>query len=93
MMTSILSQFETKVIFSSKFCLTFFNQLLLKNGIPRWCIGNLPMKETQVRFSDQEDPLEVKWQPTLAFLPGKSHGQRSLAGYSPWGGKESDVSE
>ena len=25
-----------------------------------------------------------KWQPTSVFLPGKSHGQRSLAGYSPW---------
>ena len=28
-----------------------------------------------------------KWQPTPVFLPGKSHGQRSLAGYSPWGWK------
>ena len=28
-----------------------------------------------------------KWQPTLVFLPGKSQGQRSLAGYSPWGHK------
>ena len=28
-----------------------------------------------------------KWQPTLVFLPGKSHGQRSLVGYSPWGRK------
>ena len=28
-----------------------------------------------------------KWQPTLIFLPAKSHGQRSLAGYSPWGCK------
>ena len=32
-----------------------------------------------------------KWQPTPVFLPGKSYGQRSLAGYSPWGGKESDT--
>ena len=30
------------------------------------------------------------WQPTPVFLPGKSHGQRSLAGYSPWGHKGSD---
>ena len=30
---------------------------------------------------------------TLVFLPGKSHGQRSLAGYSPWGGKESNTTE
>ena len=32
----------------------------------------------------QEDPLEKEMQPTPVFLPGKSHGQRSLAGYSPW---------
>ena len=29
-------------------------------------------------------PWKREWQPTPAFLPGKSHGQRSLAGYSPW---------
>ena len=34
-----------------------------------------------------------KWQPTPEFLPGESHGQRSLAGYSPWGRKESDTTE
>ena len=32
-----------------------------------------------------------KWQPIPACLPGKSHGQRSLAGYSPWGLKASDM--
>ena len=34
-----------------------------------------------------------KWLPTLVFLPGESHGQRSLAGYSPWGHRESDMTE
>ena len=34
-----------------------------------------------------------KWQPAPIFLPGKSHGQRSLAAYSPWGHKEADVTE
>ena len=34
-----------------------------------------------------------KWQPTPIILPGKSHGQRSLVGYSPWGCKESDMTE
>ena len=34
-----------------------------------------------------------KWQATPVFLPGKPHGQRSLAGYSPWGCKESDMTE
>ena len=40
-----------------------------------------------------EDPLEKEWQPTPAFLPGESHGQRSLVGYSPWGCKELDTTE
>ena len=35
-------------------------------------------------------PWRRKWQPTPVFLLGKSHGQRSLAGYSPWGHKESE---
>ena len=34
-----------------------------------------------------------KWQPTPVFLPGESHGQRSLEGYSPWGCEESDMAE
>ena len=34
-----------------------------------------------------------KWQPTPVFLPGESQGQRSLAGYSLWGRKESDTTE
>ena len=34
-----------------------------------------------------------KWQPTPVFLPGESHGQRSLGGYSPQGCKESDTTE
>ena len=38
-------------------------------------------------------PWRRKWQPTLVFLPGEPHGQRSLVGYSPWGLKESDTTE
>ena len=34
-----------------------------------------------------------QWQPTPVFLPGKSHGRRSLVGYSLWGRKESDRTE
>ena len=34
-----------------------------------------------------------KWQPAPLFLPGKSHGQSSLVRYSPWGCKESDMTE
>ena len=38
-------------------------------------------------------PRRRKWQPTPIFLPGESHGQRSLVGYGPWGHKESDTTE
>ena len=38
-------------------------------------------------------PWRRAWQPTAVFLPGESHGQRSLMGYSPWGHKESDTTE
>ena len=38
-------------------------------------------------------PWRKEWQPTLEFLPGESHGQRSLVGYSLWGHKESDMTE
>ena len=53
----------------------------------------LLMRETQVRSLDQKIPWRRAWQPTLVFLPGESHGQKSLAGYSPWGHKESDTAE
>ena len=38
-------------------------------------------------------PWRRAWQPTPVFLPGESHGPRSLAGYSPQGRKESDMTE
>ena len=41
----------------------------------------------------RKTPWRRKWQPTLVFLPGKSHGQRSVASYSPWGCKELDTTE
>ena len=38
-------------------------------------------------------PWRRKWQSTPVFLPRKSHGQRSLVDYSPWGHKESDMTK
>ena len=38
-------------------------------------------------------PWRRTWQPTPVFLAGKSHGQRNLGCYSPWGCKESDTTE
>ena len=54
------------------------------------------MKEmlgTQVRFLSQESPWRKAWQPTPVFLPRESHGQRNLAGYSPWDHKQLDMTE
>ena len=49
-------------------------------------VKNLPaMQESWVQYPRWADPLEREWQPTPVFLPGESHGQRSLAGYSPRG--------
>ena len=48
------------------------------------------MLETRAQFLDLEDTLEKKWQSTPVLLPGKFHG---LVSYSPWGHKESDMTE
>ena len=52
------------------------------------------MQKMRVQFSDQEDPLEKEMAtPAAIFLPEKSHVQRSLTGYGPWGRKELDTTE
>ena len=57
-------------------------------------VKNLPaVWETQVRSLDQEDPLEGGMAAHSSILPGESHGQRSLVGYSPWGRKELDTTQ
>ena len=64
-------------------------------GFPRWFSGKESScnEETQVRSLDQEDPLEKEMATHCSVLAGKSHGQKSLAGYSPWGRKELDTTE
>ena len=54
-------------------------------------VKNLPVRqETQVDPWVRKPPWRRAWQPPPVFLP---HGQRSLVGYSPWGRKESDMTE
>ena len=65
--------------------------------------SHLLLVKTQNGIATFEDSLAVsyktiyiltkKWHPTPVFLPGKSHEWRSLVGYSPWGRKESDMTE
>ena len=62
-------------------------------GLLRWLRGKEPSCQWRRRRGPGLDPWVGKipwrrqWQPTPVFLPGKSHGQRSLVGYSPWGRK------
>ena len=57
-------------------------------------------KETQIQSLGWEDPLgwfsdswRREWLLTPVFLPGESHGERSLVGYSSWSRKELDMTE
>ena len=71
-------------------------QVFQINGLLGWLSG----KESSCQCKEMQEtgvwsliPWRWKWQPTPAFLPGESHGQRSLAGYSPWNHKELDTTE
>ena len=57
-------------------------------------VERLPtMQETQVQSLGREDPLEKEMATTPVLLHRESYGWRSLVGYSPWGCKESDMTE
>ena len=67
-------------------------------GISRGSVSKelLAMQETQeMQFDPPVRKISWRraWQPTAVFLSGKSHGQRSLVCYSPWGHKELDMTE
>ena len=64
---------------------------MVSPGLPRWHSGKESPARTGFDPWVGKFPWSRKWQPTPGFLPGKSHGQRSLAGYSPWGWKEPDT--
>ena len=70
-----------------------------QSGFPGSSRGKESACQCRKRRRHGFDPWVVKipwrreWQPTPAFLPGESHGQQSLAGYSPGGRKESDTTE
>ena len=63
-------------------------------GSPWWLSGRKLSCQCRTHWSNPwvgKIPWRRKWQPTPVFLPGKSHGQRSLGGYSPGVAKESDM--
>ena len=59
-----------------------------RNGLPQWLRGKEPACQCRRHGSNPsvgKTPWRRIWQSAPVFLPGKSHGQRGLAGYSPWG--------
>ena len=54
-------------------------------------VENLQCRRLRFNPWVRKIPWRREWQSTLVFLPSESHGQRSLAGYHPWGCKESDM--
>ena len=84
---------------SEKKQMALFSPKQVQAGLPRRCSG----KESTCQYRRcrrhgfdlwvRKIPSRRQWPPTPVFLPGKSHGQRSLVGYSPRGCKESDTTE
>ena len=77
----------------------WFTMLYLFQELPRWLSGKESACQCRrckrCRFDPwvRKIPWRRKWQPTLVFLPGKCHGQRSMVSCSLWGGKELDTTE
>ena len=64
------------------------------HGLPSWLSGKesaCQCRRCGFHPRVRKIPWRRKWQPIPGTLPGKSHGQRSLVGYNPWGHKESDM--
>ena len=102
-----LSHFPGKVCFSflggKWMTLTFihnkYSSHLVSQGFPGWLSVEEPTCQCRRHKRHRFDPWVRKipwrraWLPTPIYLPGESRGQRSLVGYSPWGHRESGVTE
>ena len=77
----------------------FKRSLSSVRGFPGGASGKEPTCQCRRHNRQEFDPWVGKiswrraWKPTPVFLPGESHGQRSLEVYSPWGCKELDITE
>ena len=72
------------------------SRIISEIGLSRWLSGKESTCQSRRHGFDpwvRKIPWKRTWQPTPIFLPGESHGQRSLVGYSPWGSKELDMTE
>ena len=89
------SQPVTRLVGKSLFY-SYLCKCTLLLGLPwglRW--ERICLQRGRPRFSIwvRKIPWRSEWLPTPIYLPGESHGQRSLAGYNPWSCKEVDTTE
>ena len=77
------------------FIVFLFARAILFMSFPGGSVVKNPPAMQETRFNPWVGKIlgGRKWQPSPVFLPGKSHRQRSLVGYSPWGCKEYDMTE
>ena len=89
-------QKDTKLVSSwfYWFLANYRPQSILKEISPGRSLEGMPaLWETQVQSLGRKDPWKREWQPTSVFFPGEFYGLKSLVGYSPWGHKESNMTE
>ena len=94
-----LVEFHMNGKFVPDFQACFWDSALSFKGLPSWCSGKEPACQCRGWKRCGLDPWvgRIPWKRKqkliLVFMPEKSHGHRSLAGYSPWGCKELDTNE
>ena len=81
--------------FPMNFSSSHFCSVMLPWWLRGWriCLQCWTCRRHRFNLWVRKIPWRKKWQLTAVFLPGKSHGRRSLAGYSPWGHKGLDTTE
>ena len=95
---TIIFPFRTRHINGIRGYHTFGDQLFISQHKTELVVKNPPANAGRCKRHGFDPwvgtiPWMRKWQSTPVFLPGESHGQRSLVGYSPGGHKESDMTE
>ena len=93
---SLLKSIHIFYLYIHMYLELFFTYCIWKSSNVIKCTSKIYLMDTSY-YTDVIEHLSVFWrrkqQPTPVLLPGKSHGWRSLVGYSPWGRKESDMTE
>ena len=91
LLTISRKKFQMQIISQSSYL--FINIWLVNIRLPRWCSGKESacqfrrVKRCRFELWVRKILWRRKWLPTPVHSPGKFHGERSLAGYSPWGRK------